>query len=69
MSATTETPGLFSKEMEGVWYLLSIPGFMIIFTIIGALIHKALTKRRKQRTLEIHGSVIDHQIQDIENHL
>ena len=37
----------FSKEYEGMWFLLCIPGIMIVGTVVVAIIYKLVPKKKK----------------------
>jgi hypothetical protein len=50
-TANSKNQDFFSKDFEGVWYLLAIPTFSILGTIIVALI--ILLKRRLRRNKPI----------------
>ena len=42
MSEDTSDDSLFSKTYEGMWYLLGIPGIMLVGTVTVALIFKVV---------------------------
>ena len=44
---------MFSKDYEGMWFLLAIPAFAMLGTVIGALIYKFVHRKDTEKPIDL----------------